>query len=462
MQPDVVVVGGGIAGVAVGYELAAHRSVTLVEAEAGLARHSTGRSAAMYVPGHGPGPVRALIAASGPRFSTLERELGTPPLRSPRPVLWAAFDDAADHALRDYLAERAGERDAPVELPVAEAERRCPLLRSGELRRVAITESAEELDAIALHQGYVRGLRARGGTILSAAKVTELTAVRGGWRVRCADGTALHTGDVVDAAGAWADAVAGLAGVPRIGLRPFRRTIVVARVPDPDRLRAPDGAALPMVIEANESCYFKPEGEHLLLSPGDETPAEPGDARPDPRDVARALERVERLTALGLRSVQSSWAGLRTFVPDRLPVVGGWPEHPGFHLFAGQGGSGIETAPALAALGAAAITGEPPPPDIEVDAAALSPRRLAELVDESVLSRLTRRCPAGPAPWATARGSPSAAAPRAARGCGRWRSPRRPWVARPATPTPPRPPVRRGPRRSRRARSSTAIPRSSR
>ncbi len=375
-RADVVVVGGGIAGASIGYELAARRSVTLVEAEPGLARHSTGRSAAMYVPGHGPAPVRALIAASGPRLTALEHELGTPPLRSPRPVLWAAFDDAGDRALRGYLTERAGERDAPTELPVAEAERRCPLLRPGTLRYAAITETACELDAIAVHQGYVRGLRARGGTVLIGARVTALMRAGDGWRVRCADGTVLDTAEVVDAAGAWVDAIAGLAGVGRIGLRPFRRTIVVARVPDPRRMHAPDGAALPMVIEANESCYFKPESEHLLLSPGDETPVEPGDARADPLDVARALERVERLTGLGMRSVQSSWAGLRSFVPDRLPVVGARPEHPGFHFFAGQGGSGIETSPALAALGAAVITGEPPPPDISVAPAALSPRRL--------------------------------------------------------------------------------------
>jgi D-arginine dehydrogenase len=194
--------------------------------------------------------------------------------------------------------------------------------------------------------------------------------------VRCADGTRLQAAAVVDAAGAWADAVAQRAGVPPIGLRPFRRTIVVARVPDPARLRAPGGAPLPMVIEANESCYFKPEGEHLLLSPGDETPVEPGDVRPDPLDVARALERVERLSGLGLRSVQSSWAGLRSFVPDRLPVLGARPEHPGFHFFAGQGGSGIETSPALAALGAAVVTGERPPADVPVEPAELSPRRL--------------------------------------------------------------------------------------
>lgn len=156
----------------------------------------------------------------------------------------------------------------------------------------------------------------------------------------------------MDAAGAWADEVAALAGVPRIGLRPFRRTLAVVRVPDPARTRGG-----PMVIDAAERWYFKAEGDDLLVSRADETPAAPGDARPDPVDVALALERVESVTGLGLRSVRSSWAGLRSFVPDRLPVLGSWPDHPGFVFLAGQGGSGIESAPAMAVLAADVVRG---------------------------------------------------------------------------------------------------------
>ena len=130
-----------------------------------------------------------------------------------------------------------------------------------------------------------------------------------------------------------------------------------------------------MVCEATERFYYKIEGDDLLVSPADETPAEPGDARPDELDVALALERVEEATGLGLRSIRTSWAGLRSFVPDRRPVVGAWPDHPGFAFVAGQGGSGIETAPALAALAAAVLTGAPPPPDVPVDPAALAPTR---------------------------------------------------------------------------------------
>jgi D-arginine dehydrogenase len=374
---DVVVIGGGIAGVSIAYELAAHRRVTVLEAETSLALHSTGRSAATYVPGHGGPPLRALINASRSRFARLAEELGAPALLRPRPVLWAAFDGHGEQALRATLAEQAHEPDAAVELSPEEALVRCPVLRPEVLRVAAITETAGDLDVMALHQAYVRGLRRRGGCVRVARPVTGMVPVSGGWRVHCGPHDVLHAADVVNAAGAWADLIAGLAGVPPLGLRPLRRTIVVARVPDPGRLHTPSGGVLPMVVEARERCYFKAEGNNLLLSPGDETPVQPGAVQPDPLDVALALERVEAVTGLGLRSVQSSWAGLRSFVADRAPVVGAWPQHPGFHFFAGQGGSGIESAPALAALGAATVVGCSPPPDIALDPVALAPTRLA-------------------------------------------------------------------------------------
>lgn len=373
-------IGGGIAGVSIAYELAAHRRVTLLETETSLAIHSTGRSAAMYVPGHGGPQVRALINASRPRFARLAEELGAPALLRPRPVLWAAFDDDGERALRAELSEQAHEPDGAIELSPQEGLARCPALLRDVLRSAAVTETACDVDAMALHQAYVRGLRQRGGSVRVAAPVTGLAPVSGGWRVHCGADDVLHAADVVNAAGAWADLIAGLAGVPALGLRPLRRTIVVARVSDPARLCTPSGGALPMVIEARERCYFKAEGNNLLLSPGDETPVEPGDVRPDPLDVAVALERVEAVTGLGLRSVHSAWAGLRSFAADRAPVVGAWPQHPGFHFFAGQGGSGIESAPALAALGAAIIIGGSPPPDIPLNPAALAPIRLAPRV----------------------------------------------------------------------------------
>jgi D-arginine dehydrogenase len=371
---DVVVVGGGIAGASIAYELAATRSVVLLEAETALARHSTARSAATYVPGHGAAPVRALTVASGPRFARLAAELDAPPLLAPRAVLHVAIDAKTEEALTVELAEQAGEPGAPVAIHPAEAHRRCPVLRPGTVRAAAVVEGAADIDTEALHQAYVRGLRRRGGTVRTGAAVTGVQRRGRGWRVQ-AGADVIDAADIVDAAGAWADVVAGLAGVPRIGLTPYRRTIALARVPEPARLQGPDGSRLPMVVDPCERFYFKQEGDGLLVSPGDETPVEPHDARPDELDVAAGLERVEAVTGLGLRSVRTAWAGLRSFVPDRLPVVGAWPEHPGFWFCAGQGGSGIETAPALAAYAAAVVTGGPLPPDVPLERTALAPTR---------------------------------------------------------------------------------------
>ncbi|GAA2553234.1 FAD-dependent oxidoreductase [Pseudonocardia hydrocarbonoxydans] len=365
---DVVVIGGGIAGASVAYELAADRSVLLLEAEDALGTHSTARSAAVYVPGHGAREVRELVERSGPRFAALADELGTPPLLTPRPVLWVGCDEPGERALVALLAERAGEPDAPAPLAAADAHRLCPTLVPGVVRAAALTAGAADVDTDALHQGYVRGLKARGGAVRTGARVTAVARDGDGWRVT-AGGAVLRAGEVVDAAGAWADEVAALAGVPRLGLAPLRRTIAVARVPDPSRL------SRPMVIDAAERFYFRTDGDlragsaDLLVSRGDETPAPPGDARPAEVDVALALERVEAVTGLGLRSVRTSWAGLRSFVPDRRPVVGAWPEHPGFWFVAGQGGSGIESAPALSVLAAAVVRGAPAP-------AGLAPSRL--------------------------------------------------------------------------------------
>jgi D-arginine dehydrogenase len=371
---DVVVIGGGIAGASVAYELAATRTVLLLEAEPALGTHSTARSAATWIPGHGVAAVRALITASGPRFARLAAELDTPPLLSPRTVLWIASDAPGEAALDAQLAERKGEPDATIPIGPDEARRRCPALR--DVRAAALVETAADVDVDALHRGYVRGLRRRGGTVRPGARACGLRRTGTGWSIETTDGDHVTAGEVVDAAGAWADAVARSAGVPGIGLVPLRRTIAVARVPDPSRLQPPDGGVLPMACEAADRWYFKADGPNLLVSPADETPAEPGDARPDELDVATALERVEEVTGLGLRSVVTSWAGLRSFVPDRRPVVGAWPDHPGFWFVAGQGGSGIETAPALSALAASVVTGTAPPDDVPVDPAELAPTRL--------------------------------------------------------------------------------------
>lgn len=369
---DVAVIGGGIAGVSIAYELAATRRVTLFEAEPDLPLHSTARSAATYIPGHGTPTFRALISASGPRFADLTAELETPPLLTPREVLWVAVDDDGEAAMARMLADRAGEPGAPASCSVDDALRHCPVLRPP--RAAALTTTAADADAIGLHAGYLRGLRRRGGRVLRGCAVEEIAADGAGWRIRAGEHR-VGAADVVDAAGAWTDLVAARAGVPGIGLVANRRTIAACPVPDPSVLRGPSGP-LPMVIDAGERFYLKAETDTVLVSPADETPVEPGDARPDEVDVALALDRVGAATTLGLRSVRTAWAGLRSFVADRGPAVGARPEHPGFWFFAGQGGSGIESAPALAALGAAVVTGAAVPPDIDVDPDVVAVTRL--------------------------------------------------------------------------------------
>jgi len=355
---DVLVIGGGMAGISIAYELAAHARVVLVEAEPALAAHTTGRSAAIYAPSYGHGPVRALTAASERRFRDLETELATPPLLTPRTVIWLGADD-----------EGAARLDALPAARIAPAEARalCPVLR--DITAAARDDSARDIDVMALHDGYRRGLRERGGTVRAASRVTGIARDGAGWRV---DAGGEITADlVVNAAGAWADVLAAKAGVRTIGLQPMRRTAAIASG------AADIDPAWPMVADAADRYYFRPEGRHLLISPSDETPSEPCDAKPDELDVALAMDRVNAHTTLGLRRVHTAWAGLRSFVPDRMPVAGAWSDQPGFAFFAGQGGYGIQMAPAFAALGAALVLGNPVPADIDVAARDVLPGRSA-------------------------------------------------------------------------------------
>ena len=355
---DVLVIGGGMAGISIAYELAAHARVVLVEAEPALAVHTTGRSAAIFAPSYGGPVIRTLTAASAPRYRALETELDTPPLLTPRTVLWLGADEEGAARLDGYPAER---------ISPAAARALCPVLR--EVTAAARDDSASDIDVMALHDGYRRGLRARGGTISTASPVTEITRDGAGWRVVAGD--VVTAAVVVDAAGAWADEVATLAGIRTIGLRPLRRTAAIASG------TAEIDPAWPLVGDAADRYYFRPEGRHLLISPSDETPSEPCDAKPDELDVALAMERINAHTTLGLRHVHAAWAGLRSFVADRMPVVGAWPDQPGFAFFAGQGGYGIQMAPALAALGAAAVLGRPVPGDIDVPVRDVLPGRSA-------------------------------------------------------------------------------------
>ncbi len=355
-----------MAGVSIGYELAAQASVVVLEQERELAYHSTGRSAAMYLQSYGNAVVRALTAASGPDFQHIERSFSNSALLTEDPVLWIA-DECAGPALEALLAT-----DAPLR-PVspAAAVALCPALRRERLIGGAVDVSARRIDVMGLHRAYVAGLLARRGTVRRSAPVTGLQRTPEGWTVRTPDGS-FAVDMVVNASGAWADCIAHLAGVAPVGIRPLRRTLFTSPVTWPEPIHG-----WPFVADCAERYYFKAEHDQVMASPADEVPDQPRDTKPEEIDIARAFEIINEHTTLGLRSLRSSWAGLRCFVHDRSPVVGCRRREPGFFWFAGQGGYGIQMAPALARLGAALLFGLSLPPDLEglIDPAALSPER---------------------------------------------------------------------------------------
>lgn len=364
---DVAVIGGGIAGASVAAELSGVAKVVLLEREARPGYHTTGRSAALYTCTYGPAGVRALSRASGPSFHGWAGPSGAPLLR-PRGVLFLAREDQGD-ALAALEAEMAG---ALAPLDLAEARARLPLLREGYAAAALWDGAASDIDVDALHQRYLRALKAAGGAVLTDAEVGAVTRAGGVWRVETRGGT-VEAPVLVNAAGAWADEIARMAGVRPVGLIPKRRT---AALIDPPAGPADDG--WPMVVDAEESFYVKPDAGRLLISPADATPSAPCDAQPEELDVAIAVDRVEQALDLSVRRIAHKWAGLRSFVADGEPVAGYAPDAEGFFWLVGQGGYGIQTAPALGQLAAALVAGHAMPDgfaEAGVDPAGLAPER---------------------------------------------------------------------------------------
>jgi D-arginine dehydrogenase len=367
---DVRVVGGGIAGVSAAAELAARgRSVVLVEAEPQLAYHTTGRSAALYFENYGHADVRGLSKASRRFFQSPPEGLADAPLLSPRGALSIASSPKL--ARIEQWASDARVYGVQVEiLDTSAAVEMVPALRPDAVAGAVLEPDAADMDVAGIHQAFVRMLRSHGGAIKTSAPVTGLLRRAGGWDVTAGEST--YAADViVNAAGAWCDAVAGTAGIDPVGLVPKRRTAFM--------VAAPAGSERwPLVAEVDHEFYFKPDGVQLLCSPADETPSAPCDARPEEIDIALAIERINRATSLDIRSIRSSWAGLRSFVPDGSMVIGFEPGVEGFFWLAGQGGTGIQTAPAAARLAAELICDGVVSDELAsfgVDPAALSPAR---------------------------------------------------------------------------------------
>lgn len=362
-RTDIIVIGAGIAGASAADALAPSARVIVLEQEERAGVHSTGRSAALFSETYGNAVIRALSRASRAFLAGPPDGFSETPLIRPRGSLYVAAEDQLDRLRALEVATGTFER-----LSGAEARRRVPILRPEASAAGLYEPGAMDIDVDALHQGFLRRLRRRGGQLVTDAPVTALRREATGWIATTPRGD-VSAPIVINAAGAWADRVAVLAGIAPLGLQPKRRTAALIDGPDLDF------SGWPLVIDADETVYFKPDAGRLLISPADETDTEPGDAQPDDLDVAVAADRVERMTTLRVSRVRHRWAGLRTFAPDRTPVCGFDPREAGFFWLAGQGGYGIQTSPALAALAARLVLRLPG--DLAELEAALAPDRYA-------------------------------------------------------------------------------------
>ena len=368
---EFIVIGAGMAGASAAYELSATSRVVVLEQEERPGYHTTGRSAALYAETYGNRLVRGLTTG-GKRFY-LDPPAGFTehPLLRPRGVMLIARTEQLA-SLDGALAEVAGLRSNIRRIELAEAYRLSPVLRPGYLAGAVLDPDAMDIEVHALHHGYLRGLKARGGQLVTDAGVTSLERQGDGWLARTRAGD-FRGRVLVDAAGAWCDEVASMAGARPVGLVPKRRTAILFQPPP-----GVDPREWPSVIDVDEQFYFRPDAGRVMASPADETPMPPCDVQPEELDIAILIDRLERVADLPVRRIENRWAGLRTLAKDKTPVVGYDPKLEGFFWLAGQGGYGIQTAPGISRLAAALARHQEVPMDLAdlgVTEQALSPAR---------------------------------------------------------------------------------------
>jgi D-arginine dehydrogenase len=372
MKADVLVIGSGIAAASAGYWLAPHVRVILLERESQPGYHSTGRSAALFLASYGTGQVRALTRASRAFFDRPPEGFADTPILSPRGALFVATPGQAElldeHcALLQRLSPQSRRLDLDQTLALL------PVLRPERVLGSALEPDASDIDVHALHQGYLRGLRRHGGQLVNEAEATHIERHGSEWIVQ-AGGHAYRAPLLVNAAGAWCDEVARLAGVAPIGLVPKRRSAFTFAPPP-----GLDVTRWPSVVGADESWYFKPDAGVLLGSPANADAVPPHDVQPEELDIALGIDRIQTHTTLQIRRPLRTWAGLRSFVADG-DLVGGFDDQaPGFFWVAAQGGYGIQTSAAMGQACATLLRGLPMPDhiaDFGLTAAMLSPRRL--------------------------------------------------------------------------------------
>lgn len=365
---DIIVIGAGIAGASAAAHLAEAARVVVLEREAQPGYHSTGRSAALFSETYGNAAIRALTRASRGYYESRADGRSEHPILSPRGALIFAMP-GQEAQLDAAWSELSPAHPTLRRLDGAETRRLVPVLRPDRVLGAIYEPGDMDIDVHALHGAYLRRLRNRGGRVVPDAPVVAMAWKGGSWTVTTPAGE-FAAPIVVNAAGAWADAVALLAGLPPVGLVPKRRTALI--------VAAPPGHSIehwPITIDAAETGYFKPEAGKLLVSPADETPVPPCDVQPEEVDVALAIERLHERTTIEVRHVEHKWAGLRSFVADKTPVLGFEPLADGFFWLAGQGGYGIQTAEGMAKCAAGLIIDGKPPADLGPDARALNPAR---------------------------------------------------------------------------------------
>ena len=346
---DVLVIGGGIAGLSVAARLSGQAMVTVLEGESAPGYHASGRSVAFAHYGLGNEPVRTLTALS---MADLAAHGSVHPALHIAAAEQIAALDALEDVHRHYACDytRIGPDEARALVPALKPEACAAAL---------VDHGSLKLDTNAMLQACAAQIRANRGAVIPDARVTMIGHERGKWVAVRADGTRHAAPLLVNAAGAWADAVARMAGVAPIGIEPRRRTVISFAAPEGEDVRH-----WPFTKTAGEGFYLLPEGRgQLLASSMDQTPSEPCDAAAEELDIAIAADRVEQATTLSIRRISHSWAGLRSFAPDELPVIGHAADAPGFVWCAGQGGAGFQTAPALSRIAAAAVLGRPFPTD---------------------------------------------------------------------------------------------------
>lgn len=368
---DFAIVGAGIAGVSAAYHLAPHARVVLLEREHVAAYHTTGRSAALHSETYGSAEIRAITVATGHFYRKPPDGFTYHPLLTPRGALITGRAEQMD-GLKKAAAEYAQLVPSVCWRSPEEVRALQPLLKPEACAGGAIHELAEDMDVAAIHAGFLKGARAAGAQLRLNSDVTALDRKDGRWTIHLGDGETIAASNIVNASGAWADVVAGLAGAKPVGLVPKRRTAFT--------FDAPAGLALdklPMVIDFDETWYVKPEVGQFLGSPADETPSPPCDAQPEEMDIAIAVDRIETGMTLKISRIKNKWAGLRSFVPDKNLVVG-YDAVPGFFWLAGQGGYGIQTGAGAGRLATSLALGKGLPADIAglgVTERALSPAR---------------------------------------------------------------------------------------